>query len=176
MLLLLALIGCASVSPSDKYEGIFSSEEELDWDIEHEDETYAVVVASTAPSSVYDAAKKLASKLAENTGAYAECFYAHEDMPSGKGVCRILVGNTGIEESTKYLKNFRVDDIGYKYHDSCVCIGGITEESLLLSIEKFVSDVVVYADKEFFMNDGTDVFVAGEYEISEIKLTNLSSE
>ena len=67
MLLAFALIGCTGASESDKYEGIFSSDDELDWDIEHEYETYAVVVASAVPSSVYDAAKQLALKLSERS-------------------------------------------------------------------------------------------------------------
>ena len=174
LLLTLTTIGCGRIVGEEEYEGIFSPSDDIEWDTEHEYKTYAVVVSSTVSSSVYDAAKQMAKKLSENTGAYAECFYAHEEIPTGKDVCRIFIGNTGHEAAEKYLRGFRSLDIGYKYHDKCVYIGGITEESLLLSIEKFTSDVVVYADRKFFMNDGTDVFLAGEYDISEIKIDGFS--
>ena len=169
----LSLVACGKWDNSDKYEGIFSPEE-LEWDAEHEYGTYAVVVASSASADVYDAAVRMAEKLSENTGAYAECFYAHEDIPKGNDVCRIFIGDLGFDETSKYLRGFRAEDIGYKYHDKCVYIGGITEKALLRAIEKFIDDVVVYADIEFFMNEDTEVFIRGEYDIAEIKLAGFS--
>ena len=173
LILSLCSIACNKQDKDDKYDGIFSPEEPS-WNAEHEYATYAVVVASEATFAVYDAAKDIAQKLAENTGAYAECFYAHEEIPKGSDVCRILVGDVGIEQSGKYLKNFRADDIGYKYHDKRVYIGGITEASLLRAIEKFTDDVVVYTDKEFFMNEDTEYFLGGEYDIEQIKMLGFS--
>lgn len=173
LILSFSLIACGKSADGDKYDGIFSPEE-LDWDAEHEYETYAVVVAPDAPPLICEAAECIAQKLAENTGAYAERFYAHEELPKGSDVCRILVGDVGVEETRKYLRDFRAEDIGYKYHDKCVYIGGITEESLLRAIEKFKEDVVVYADGEFFMNENTEFFLRGEYDIEEIKLGGFS--
>ena len=173
LLLLFSFTSCGGRDKSDKYDGLFS-DDEIEWDAEHEYATYAVVVASNVSAAVYDAACHIAEKLEENTGAYAECFYAHEEIPKGEDVCRILVGNVGFEETGKYLRAFRSEDVGYKYHDRCVYIGGITEEALLSSIERFMQDVVLYADREFFMNDGTELFLCGEYSINEIKLAGFS--
>lgn len=173
LILLLTFVSCKSKDKSDKYDGLFSGEE-ADWIAEHEYATYAVVLSSGVTSAVYDAAHQVAEKLSENTGAYAECFYAHEEIPSGEDVCRILVGDTGLEASRKYLRGFRAKDIGYKYHDKCVYIGGITEDTLLAAIEKFTDEVVDYADREFFMNENTSVFVRGKYAIEEIKLDGFS--
>ena len=116
LILLLTFVSCKSKDKSDKYDGLFSGEE-ADWIAEHEYATYAVVLSSGVTSAVYDAAHQVAEKLSENTGAYAECFYAHEEIPSGEDVCRILVGDTGLEASRKYLRGFRSGEIGYKYHD-----------------------------------------------------------
>ena len=173
MLLLLSASACNKSNESGKYDGIFSPEEPS-WNAEHEYETYAVVVASNATPLIVEAAECVAEKLEENTGAYAECFYAHEDIPKGSDVCRILVGDVGFEETRRYLRGYRSEDIGYKYHDKSVYIGGITEESLLRAIEKFKEDVVVYADREFFMNENTEFFLCAEYDIDEIKLAGFS--
>ena len=174
MLLVCSFVACEKSDPNDKYDGIFSPVDDLAWDTEHEYESYAIIVADDVSSDVYYAAQRIAGKLSENTGAHAECFYAHEEIVSGSGVCRILVGDVGFESSHKYIKKFRSEDIGYKYHDKCVYIGGITQASLLSSIERFIDDVVVYADREFFMNDGTELFLEGEYDIEEIKLLGFS--
>lgn len=173
MTLLLMLIACGKSKDVDKYEGIFSPEE-LDWDAEHEYATYAVVVPSKASFALYEAAECIADKLSENTGAYSECFYAHEDISKGNDVCRILIGDVGFEDMSKYLKGFRSEDIGYKYHNKTVYIGGITETSLLSAIAKFTDDIVVYADRGFFMNEDTEVFLGGEYEVGQIKLDGFS--
>ena len=74
----------------------------------------------------------------------------------------------------KYLKGFRVKDIGYKYRDKTVCIGAITEDALLSALELFFDDVAVYSDKEFFMNNGTEKLIKGEYSVGEIKLNGFS--
>ena len=174
IILALALSGCAEWNKKRKYDGLFSNEEEPEWNVEHEYATYAIVVASDVSSAVYDAAGRIAEKLAENTGAYAERFYAHEDIPADDDVCRIFVGDVGIESTSKYLRGFRSEDIGYKYHDKCVYIGGITDTALLRAIGLFMDEVVVYADKGFFMNEDTEVFVKGDYDVDDIKLCGFS--
>ena len=173
MTLLLMLIACGKSEDGDKYEGIFSPEE-FDWDAKHEYATYAVVVPSKASFALYESAEYIVEKLSENTGAYAECFYAHEDISKGNDVCRILIGDVGFEDMSKYLKGFRSEDIGYKYHNKTVYIGGITEESLLRAVQKFTDDIVVYADRGFFMNEDTEFFLGGEYEVGQIKLDGFS--
>ncbi len=170
VILSLTLIACSSDGDIDKYDGIFSPDDEPAWNAEHEYATYAVVVSSEASAAVYDAAAEITEGLSENTGAHAERFYAYEEIPSGEDVCQIFIGDVGFEASRRYLKDFRAEDIGYSYHDKCVYIGGITDASLLRAIDRFIDDVVVYADREFFMNDGTDFFLEGEYDVGEIKL------
>ena len=174
LLIALALGVLCSCEDDDDLSGEFLSGEPSAWNQEKPYDQYAIVLPINCSVDVYAAAEALAAKLAENTGAFADLFYAHESTPSGKRVCHIFIGDTGDESSQKYLGRFRAEDTGYRFRDGAVHIGGRTEVSVLASIELFKNEVVVYADEEFFMNDGKEVFLSAEYEVSSIKLAGVS--
>lgn len=164
---------CSCAKDDSEPSGEFLSGEPSAWDQEHPYDSYAIVLPINCSTDVHEAIEALATKLAENTGAFVDIFYSHETIPSGKKVCHIFIGDTGDEASQKYLGKFRAEDKGYRFRDDVVHIGGCTEESLLSAIELFKNEIVVYADKEFFMNDGKEAFIPAEYDVSSIKLAGV---
>lgn len=170
VLMLLLLSSCAQNKDNgdDIYSSLLSLWTQAEEEPEPNIEKYIAVIPSDCSAEVYNAARELCDKIAENTSAEVKLFYEHEEYKAGNKSCEIIIGNS--RRSEKTLKRYKSEDFGYFSEDGVVYIGGQSDTAVLSAIAKFREDVVVYADPEFFINDTTSYFYRAEYDIDKIIL------
>lgn len=162
------LCACDKDKDGDMYDKIFSSDTEEDKSLAFD--KYILVLPSDCSADVYSATSALAEKIGTKTTATTELRYDRESRKLADGECEILIGKTSRSESTDYLKSFKINDFGYAYREGAILIGGISDSAVLAAIDKFSSDVLVYADEEILMNHDATLFVAGEYDVKKVIL------
>lgn len=166
---LIVLSSCNKDKDGDLYEKIFSSEngeevKNLAFD------KYILVLPSDCSAEIYGGASALGERIEEKTAADTELIYDVETRKAEKGECEIIIGNTSRRESAEYLKSFKIDDFGYAYRDGVILIGGISDSAVLSAIDRFTSDVMVYADEEILMNHDAELFQSGKYDLEKATL------
>ncbi len=170
-LLLLVIILLCSCSPdTNSYEYLFEGGRDDLEELPIEIDTLFIVLPADASGNIYDATVSLAQKIEENTLADTSIVYDYEKIQPKSDDMLILVGKTAYDESQRFLRDFRKDDFGYTYSDRTVLICGVCEGSILSAIEKFREDVVLYADSELFISEGTEYIFRADYNIKRITL------
>ncbi len=167
--LMFALPSCAERLGQNTYEQIFSNINNDDGGNPSVDK-YIIVLPSDCSSEIYSAAERLSDKIAENTETDTKIVYDYQSGDREKDEREILVGNTSRKESADYLKTFKINDFGYAYRNGVILIGGISESATISAIDKFISSVTVYADREILMNQDAEFFHSEEYEVGKVTL------
>ena len=170
-ILLVFIILLASCSPdTSSYDHLFEGGRSDIDELPIEIDTFVIVLPSDISGAVYDATLALSEKISEQTLSDTKVIYDYEKAQLKSDDLLILVGKTNYDESQSFLRDFRVDDFGYTYSDRTVLICGVSEQSLLSAIEKFKKDIVLYADSEHFISNGTEYIFRAEYDIKRITL------
>lgn len=170
-LLLLVIILLCSCSPdTNSYEYLFEGGRDELEELPIETDTFIIVLPANASGKIYDATVSLAQKIEEKTLSKTSIIYDYEKLQPKSRDMLILIGRTDYNESQNFLRDFRKDDFGYTYSERTVLICGICEHSILSAIEKFREDVVLYADSELFISEGTEYIFRADYNIKRITL------
>ena len=164
------ILFCSCSPDTSSYEYLFEGGRDESEELPIEVDTFILVLPADASGAVYDATASLAQKIKENTLSDTKIVYDYEKAEPKSRDILILVGKTSYEESQRFLQDFRADDFGYTYSERTVLICGVCENSLLSAIEKFRKDIVLYADSELFITNGTEYIFRAEYDIKRIDL------
>ncbi len=118
-----------------------------------------IVLPKYATSYIKMLADILKSDIKEATGKELSIIEKSEG-----GACEILLGDTGVFESTAFHKTLGIRDFGYKVEGKKILLAGPTAAMLGQSVNAFIADVVEKISGEVFAKESLSAVTYGTYD------------
>lgn len=180
VLIPLLLLSCGSGRDPDAgtsvLDGIASYYESLSENEKDKKTEYVIVLPAGCGADLVGCAAFLSQELAKNVGYEVPVKY-DVDYARISGVCEILVGQTGREESAEFHKGLRADDYGYGKIGNSILVGAhkstayrFAAELLLRGIDSgnvLLADATVNRDEIVRGNYSPEKVILNGFELSE---------
>ena len=151
-----------------RYEEMLESAE-AEKETENQKGNFVVVIPSRCGADLFGGADLLCDELSKRVGYDVQLVYDSEHKKSSDYV-EILVGETDRAQSTRYIKELRIDDYGYECRDGSLQIGAPSEALCVEAIKAFI-EAFSNGDIDLLNINGIKPYrVCGNYEIDKIEL------